>query len=201
MRFVAIDLETTGLEPGRDDILQIGVVLFDFITPEEELPRWECVIAHERIAGHPVALAMNAKLIEQIANCERHPGVQFYDTCEVAYTKLGMFLSDNGLRRRSDQKIHLVVAGKNAAGFDLPFLNAPQNGGPTWRANFAVKHRVFDVGSLYFQHGDAGPPNLKTCLERAGRTKEVEHTAVADALDVVRLLRFKYGVDPNPERD
>jgi oligoribonuclease len=196
MKFLAIDLETTGLQPDQDQILQIGAVLFDFVTPENDLPRWETVIAHERITGHPFALAMNAGLIAQIANRQKYPEVNFSKDCRIAYFGLAEFMAEHGFSAKSDGKLHIVVAGKNAAGFEMPFVNAPQNDGQIWRATFQAKHRVFDPGSLYFQHGDAGPPDLKTCLARAGIEKEVAHTGVADALDVVRLLRHKYGMDP-----
>jgi hypothetical protein len=200
MRFIALDLETTGLIHEKDQILQIGVVIGDFKTPRvEDLPSWETVIAHERIEGHPYALMMNAALIEQIAKRDKFPDVLFSPDCKSAYHTMFSFLTEHGFRAESDGKIHIVVAGKNAAGFELPFVNATQNDGPVWRNRFQAVHRVFDPGPLYFQHGDSKPPDLKTCLARAGIEKEVAHTGVADALDVVRLLRFKYGMESNEE--
>jgi hypothetical protein len=197
MRFLALDLETTGLIPEKDQILQIGVVIGDFKTPDVlALPTWEAVIAHERIEGHPYALMMNAGLIERIAKRDKYPETMFLADCKTAYHALFSWLTSYGFQAESDAKLHVVVAGKNAAGFELPFLNATQNDGPVWRNRFQAKHRVFDPGPLYFQHGDSAPPDLKTCLSRAGIEKEVEHTGVADALDVVRLLRFKYGMEP-----
>lgn len=197
MRFLSIDLETTGLDPERDQILQIGVVIGDFVTPGvQALPSWECLIAHERIYGNPFAIAMNAGLIGKIARREQHPNDLFFPFLEAAYESLAGWLIGHGFEPGSDGRIQFVAAGKNVAGFDLPFLNSDENDGATWRSLFKPKHRVFDVGPLYFQHGDSAPPDLRTCLARAGIDKEVDHTAVADALDVIRLLRARYGMEP-----
>jgi len=36
---------------------------------------------------------------------------------------------------------------------------------------------------------DEVPPSLNLCLERAGFESEVQHTALEDALDVVKVVR------------
>lgn len=192
MRFLAIDLETTGLLPEEHQILQIGVVIGDFRTPNvEDLPRWECIIAHEEIKGHPFALAMNADLISKIARRDRYPELVFFDSCNEAYRALHRWLVEEQTWLPAAGLVKAVAAGKNVAGFDIPFLRA----GGDWDSWFQLKHRVLDPGPLYFTVADKEPPDLQQCLGRAGIDKEVEHTGVADALDVVRLLRHKYGME------
>jgi oligoribonuclease len=199
MRFLAIDLETTGLLPHKHQILQLGAVIGDFTTSGvQALPAWEGIIRWEWITGHPFALTMNAELIAKIARPQDHPHDLFFADCRSAYHSLAEWLKSHGWEPESDGKIHATVAGKNVAGFDLPFLNSTLNDGPAWQARFQIAHRVFDVGSLYYEHGDKKLPDLKTCLMRAGVKKEVDHTAVADALDVIRLLRHKYGMEGPP---
>lgn len=196
MRFLSIDLETTGLIPSEHQILQIGVVIGDFRTVNlDDLPAWECLIAHEEIHGHPKALAMNAALIEKIANRNNYPNDLFFPTCEAAYRSLFGWLESHDWPIKAG-KARGTVAGKNAGGFEMPFLYAPQNDGEVWDELFQLRHRVFDPGSLFFKHTDQELPDLKTCLKRAGVEKAVEHTAVADALDVIRLLRAHYGMEP-----
>lgn len=70
MKYVSIDIETTGLDTQNDEILSIGAVIEDTdkLLPIEQLPKLHMVIAHERIkAGSMFALNMNKKLIEWIA--------------------------------------------------------------------------------------------------------------------------------------
>lgn len=82
----------------------------------------------------------------------------------------------SGLRR-------VTIAGKNAAGFDIPILKA--NG-------FDVSmfsHKVLDPGSLYFP--DYGyPPSLTEINMKLGR-RAVTHDALDDAFDVVAAIRAK----------
>ena len=80
----------------------------------------------------------------------------------------------------------LVVAGKNVAGFDLPFLK---------QFPFMPKfhHRVIDPGMMYFDpRNDNVPPDLKECKKRAKLPEHVSHEALDDAWDVIQLVREKY---------
>jgi len=89
----------------------------------------------------------------------------------------------------------ILAAGKNFASFDKPFLEAL----PDFTDNVSFNHRSIDPAMLFWKLEDKEIPDFKTCLERAGIHKKVEHTALADALDVVKLLRVAaFGtVDPN----
>lgn len=64
MKLISLDIETTGVKPQEDQIIQIGLVAFDTLwTPKEFIERFKCTmifIASEKFAGHPVALHMNA---------------------------------------------------------------------------------------------------------------------------------------------
>jgi hypothetical protein len=55
---------------------------------------------------------------------------------------------------------------------------------------FSFSHRCLDPAILYFDPLlDSQLPDLKTCKERAGVPNPVSHEALADAMDVVHLLR------------
>ena len=80
----------------------------------------------------------------------------------------------------------LLAAGKNFASFDLQFLNQL----PGFRKFIRFKHRFLDPAMLWWDPDlDDGPPDTKTCMERAGLAGEVAHTAIEDALVVVKLIR------------
>ena len=74
--------------------------------------------------------------------------------------------------------------------FDYPFIKAIPYG-----RKIRVRNRVLDPAILYFNlNTDTEIPDLKTCLERAGIDKEVSHTAVEDSIDVIKLIRHKFGI-------
>lgn len=92
-------------------------------------------------------------------------------------TVFEFWLQENGLEPP------YVVAGKNFASFDLRFLRRL----PNW--NLKLFHRFIDPSMFYMHVGDDVPPSTDECLKRAGIQKMVEHDALADAYDVVRLVR------------
>src|SRR5690349_12095405 len=68
MKYVSIDLETTGLDPENCVILELAAIIEDTKT---QLPREQCPIFHRyvdhgnRLAGEPYALVMNAALMKK----------------------------------------------------------------------------------------------------------------------------------------
>lgn len=99
--------------------------------------------------------------------------------------EISNFLSKNNIEGR------VSPAGKNFAGFDAPFLK---------RNNFfkvltdRLSHRVIDPGSMYVEASDSKVPWLGLCLERAGFEPIVPHTAVEDAMLVVKVVQAKWKI-------
>ena len=58
MKYVSIDIETTGLDPETCQILQVGAVIEDTqnLLPLEELPKFNCIVEHPAYTGSPYAL-------------------------------------------------------------------------------------------------------------------------------------------------
>ena len=191
MKYAAIDIETTGLDRENDQVLQVAIVLEDTSKPDitiSDLPTFEGLICHERLSGAPFALNMNREIVALLATAT--PGlVDFRDRRVEVYANLSMALCTAvewlDLEHGNDGALgwmRFVAAGKNVAGFDLPFL------GSDFQAHF--HHRVIDVGSValganrdYWQT-DA-PPGMRELHEG----NEPTHDALEDARDVVRLLR------------
>jgi oligoribonuclease (3'-5' exoribonuclease) len=177
MGYFSIDLETSGLDPSQDVILEVGIVYDDLKSPLSDLKRLRIRPYRARISGEPKALTMNAALIEKIGNHE--------DTVN-AY-ELGTRMRDFMLPlvgfSRMDQVAKVTAAGKNFGSFDLQFLKMIDN-----CPNF--HHRCLDAGSMYWLPEDEVLPNMDLCLERAGFEFVGEkHDSVDDALNVVRLIR------------
>ena len=178
MKYVSIDLETTGLDPNNCQILEFGAVIDDCCSPLDKLPTFHCYIKADEYQGEPYALSMHAKIFRRIA--ENESGFRYLNIGTLAY-KFYYFLHDNGLDD------HITVAGKNFASFDWRFLHRA----PGWDHLIKIRSRVIDPGCLYWDPILDGErlPNLKTCFERASFTKSVAHTALEDAGDVVLLIR------------
>lgn len=70
MRYLSIDIETTGLNPETDQVLSVGLIIEDTEKklPFREIPKLHLAILRDRISGSPYAINMNAKLINTINN-------------------------------------------------------------------------------------------------------------------------------------
>jgi oligoribonuclease len=72
MKYISIDIETTGIDREKCQILSIGAIIEDTanIKPISECPQFHAAIKlqdRQGFYGEPVALAMNAELIGHIA--------------------------------------------------------------------------------------------------------------------------------------
>jgi len=185
MRYVSIDIETTGLDPQENDIIEFGAVLDDLSssTPIKMLPRFHCYFVRPFYNGSPFALSMHPKIFRRIA--DRESGYTY-----ISATKLGHrfqnFLLKNGYKKDHD-KICITAAGKNFGAFDLQFLKFKTD----FLKHVEVRHRILDPAVLYLERGDAVIPGTSECKSRANLEKNVAHTAIEDAIDVIKLLRCK----------
>jgi len=199
MEIFSLDIETTGPDPETDQVLHIAMVRTsteNLDTPLKSLEKWEALIRHDRIHGDAFELNMNADLLETLAfplvpgpnntwaeRVYRGRDIPVFRTLHQAlehlYTK-GPF-ADYWVRQNRRK---IIIAGKNAAGFDIPFL--AQAGGEFKRR---IHHRVIDVGSvamgasLPLWDRDA-PPSICDLTQEA-----IAHDAYVDALDTIFVLR------------
>lgn len=177
-----IDVETTGLNPDENQILEIGAIRVD-LGKIGVLSWFHRRIKYDRLVGHPAAFAMNAELIkmmidESAAKCEDLP---------TTIKMMEEWLSSSGQTK-------MVWAGKNA-NFDRQFLFGAGLDQSRWH------HRTMDIGPIYARVDDDVPPDLKTCVERAGLTihPETLHSAMDDCWDVVRCLWVHFADGQAPD--
>jgi len=202
MRYVSIDLESSGLDPEKHQVLEFGAVIDDTENqlPLEDLPKFNVYIKHETIVGEAYALSMNARILDKISG--REPSSVQVITPDLLKYRFCNFLYKNGLIERIQTICYkrildiysehypnkINVAGKNFANFDNLFLKKLSG------FNEIQFHRRFlDVGPMFVQKEDKEVPGLEECLRRAGMEKTVAHTAIEDCLDVIKLIRFKIG--------
>lgn len=203
MKYVSFDIETTGLEPGKHSIIELGAVIDDFETPLDELPEFRCLIDNEVITANKYALGMHVDsgLLKELQDPDDDTLVLKPEGVATAFKQ---WMMNNGIEyetytyKNSDKvrgaKVHPIGAGKNLASFDIDHVQTL----PGWSDHIRFHHRTLDPGPLFFDpEKDDKPPTLSECMERAGfEETETEHTGVADSLDVVKLLRYAYGHHP-----
>lgn len=190
--YVAIDTETTGLTT-NDQILQVGVIVDDLVTPIEALKKVSFLVdnSDRLFTGYlePEALAMNAWIFEALSGKRSKSHYPVYRH-SAAVLALHDILAEVSNKTGSA----VVLAGKNVGTFDIPMLRANGFLDEVMLASrkIQISHRTIDIGSLYFP--DFGHvPNANEINQLIGR-KPVAHDALADALDVVCAIRTKLGI-------
>lgn len=187
--YVSIDLETTGLSHDSD-ILEIAAI-FDDGGPIDQLRKFHSIIKYDKFKyAEMFAINMNDKLIEEILKGRSDKPY----SALTAFENWLLGIRESLPKQENGELPRLTVAGKNAAGFDVPILakNYQHYAGTTLgkhniTENFS--HRTLDVGSMYFP--DFGENvNLSKINELTGRT-QVSHRAMDDAMDVVFAIRHK----------
>lgn len=211
MKIFSLDIETTGLSPENDQILELGCIFEDTANPKsyEDCEKFHAILKHERLSGNPFALQLNNRLLRIISEVDQCPeGCQmFYDdfpetvvhSIEFGATTYGGSL-ENQLKTAfanwakplvgEGNNFRLNIAGKNVS-FDLNFLE-PHFGKKLFR------HRTLDVGNFYADPTQDSVPGLTKCLEIAGFGQPTElHSALGDCWDVIKLVRrhWNYGLD------
>ena len=189
MKYLSIDIETTGLDPESCQILEVAAILDDLKNPLplERLPIFQQYLRYPVIIGQPFALSMHSEILKRLASKDQEEACGTECDPEVLVFRFRRWLEAQGI----DLKQSLTPAGKNFGSFDLQFLKRL----PEWGCSqygVRLKHRSLDPSILYFDPEiDDQLPDSLTCMQRAGIEGPVAHTAVEDALVVVRLIRHK----------
>jgi oligoribonuclease (3'-5' exoribonuclease) len=178
MPYLAIDLETTGLDVDNHQILEIGAVFNCYSKPVIECDVFRRTVHYSAdIVGSPFALAMNAPLLRQIAEGE---SVNIRNAC----ADFRDWLNARGIDR--DNKVTLL--GKNVGSFDWQLLRRA----PGFPAAY-INYRMLDVGSMYATpEGISGQAELCEAVAKKHNIPGVEHTAVYDARVSLALAREKW---------
>lgn len=193
MRYVSLDLETTGLDPSANKVIEMAMVLEDTAKAKsvkvDKLPFFRCYVKHDSalwdaycLKLHKHSPAMAAQNIEPLpailepGDFGSLDGVPIYDW-ELATLRAIDWLAEHGFTR--EKGTQATPAGKNFGAFDRLFLH------PQLRGVF--NRRALDPGSLLVDWNKTELPSLADLLGR-----EPAHNALDDARDVVTVLRRAY---------
>jgi len=192
MQYISIDIETTGLNPIEHDIIEFAAIIDEIGSnkPIEKLPKFHRYIKKDSsYICDAKAIAMHPKIFEKLA--EKDESCVFIEDLMYAF---GNFLQNNEVFPNKYGQIIINVAGKNFGSFDYQFLleKIPEG---HWN-NISFRQRFIDPSILYLTDDDIFLPDLKTCVERMNEKTGQSfawnpHTAIDDAMQIVRLMRHK----------
>lgn len=222
MIYVSVDVETSGLNPDKHQVLSIGAIIEDTKkkSPYEECPKFHAMIVANEIVGSPRALQINQKLIsvmseylgaepEDKTNMEHHSEFQFNTIDNVVMSFFDfLFLNGFGYDTISGGQQIRFINGRtlpligtrtkpitiNVAGKNFAtFDKLFLQKLPWWEKLIRIRQRVIDPAILFCDwENDETLPNLHTCKQRAGIDGVVTHNALEDAWDVIEILRKSY---------
>ena len=153
MKYISIDLETTGIDSETCDIVEFGAIIDDLENqlPLDQLPQFHAYVCKNNYSGEPFALSMHPTIFRRIAT--REQGYLY-----VSPEKLGQvfkeFLFKNGYKEEHD-RISINVAGKNFASFDNLFLKKNVN----FSKHVQIRARILDPSMLYMTIHDEKLPS------------------------------------------
>lgn len=180
MNYVALDIETTGLDPNKHRIVEFAAII-DNGGPIDKLPRFRRILKQEDAIWSLYCIKLHEDWYFDSVKNEDDP-----ELLHTEFNLMSQFLQ--WFYSFHDMKTKILLAGKNVGAFDLQFVKRlPDYNGRDFR------HRVLDPAMLYLGAEDLVPPDLKTCMVRAGLPydEKLAHTALYDAECVVRLLRSR----------
>jgi oligoribonuclease len=207
MKYLSIDIETSGLDSEKHTTLSIAAIVEDTKNklPFDQCPKFNVIIPRRDIYGTPTALIMNGDIIKLMRDyidgddevkrlLNFNSGYLFIEESNVVKA-FYEFLLENGFgsdehsSKDNLKPITINVAGKNFATFDQKFLNCL----PWWKKLIRVRSRILDPAMLFWNpYEDETLPSLKECKERAQIDPVVKHVALDDAWDVIQLMRNFY---------
>ena len=183
--YIAIDIETTGTDEERHQVLEIAAVYNQQGVDVMSCPHFQALVDPGEIVGTPYALNMNARIVSRLAKGEgTRPDVVMYRLmCWVEAI------------RRNFAVRHFHLIGKNIGKFDYQFLKRI----PNWREDY-FSHRHLEVGSLFSTPGGMdSQSDLYAALAEDAKIEGSPHRALYDARVSLELARrFWHVTAPRP---
>lgn len=198
MKYVSIDIETTGLDENIHQIIEIAAIIEDTNKPTtyEEAPKFRRFVLNPdgKYLFSSYAANLNKRIIEVISKIENGGKYEQSETPNLddgycyednVVFQLTDFLNRNEIFTYRSTKIN--VAGKNFKGFDQKFLYKL----PDFKNRIEFDYRGLDPASIFIDWDiDASAPSTEKCKVRAGSEGKVSHEALQDAWDIIELFRF-----------
>jgi hypothetical protein len=201
MKYLSIDIETTGLDREKHQILEFAAIYedthqqldFDSIAKYRRI-----ILNHGDVIGSPYAITMphNHEILKILANIppESSGGkcVEYYVSnkiIEIDFLARDFANWYSLVTKQLETPFKVNVAGKNFRDFDYEFLKRV----PELFKYFKFNRRYIDLGSRIVDFSDDEEiPNQNECLSRLNIHEKVRHDALNDAWQVILALRKTY---------
>lgn len=187
--YISIDIETSGRDPLRHQILEFAAVA-DTGVPLIDCPYLHVVIPWKEIIGEPFALAMNASLLEKLASRKNlEASLSSIDSLALLVERfLDQFVPATDVLVKPDRPTFHPV-GKNYAGFDRQFLDRV----PGWKSKW-FSHRSLDIGTRFATCEKI--PSTVELMQKYPPPADLPgglHNALFDARYALYLARLSWG--------
>jgi oligoribonuclease (3'-5' exoribonuclease) len=184
--YISIDIETTGLDTERHQVLEIGAVYNQQGVDVMDCQCFQVLVDPGEIVGTPYALNMNARITARLAKGEGDPPI-------VAMRKLMVWVA--GIKDRLGiERFHLI--GKGIGKFDYQFLKRI----PGWEESY-FSHRHLEVGSIFSTpEGISGQSDLLSAVAAEAKIEGSPHEALYDARVSLELARRFWDLMADPLR-
>jgi len=202
MKFLSIDVETTGLDPDKDLLLEFAAVEFDTKLDPAQGKAFRALVVPPSTGPissplHVLAMHSVTGLWQELATADTElrktddtpiTGLSAAGTTTVACRYQALLLSfkqwlkDNHI----DHSGRLNIGGKNVM-FDMSFMERCGSPGE-WEK--MVRYRTLDPGILYLDlKNDDRVPGMETCIKRYGAKMEGKiHSALSDAIITGQMI-------------
>ena len=173
MKYVSIDIETTGIDNETTQTLSIGLVVEDTlnIKPIEDLPQLEIAIVRERIEGEIFAINMNRQLIADILEYKMARGDE--ERKEIESRTCREYLQEEDVAKRIFQFLWENGA-LDGVPDPTPTMIEIVNGKKYPMLTSKMKPYYFNAAGKNFANFDnkflERLPRWKQCLKARGRT-------------------------------
>lgn len=173
--FVVVDIETTGLNPDRESILEVGAIAIDFESLSIRGPQFHSLVHYKRMSGEEIDPYVE----------EMHTVNGLWRDCADSrctrsemFKALVLWLQESGAVHKN------VVLVGNSVHFDRSFLTHNMHG---WHDLTQLLHyRMVDVRSITYAAEKWLPATRPQDLEPA-------HRALPDAQYSLNMLRWLKG--------
>lgn len=213
MKYVSIDIETTGINRDFCDLIEFAAIIEDTENqlPYEEVPKFHCYLKPPRPEGYRGELyAINMHVDsgvwaemnrleqlqrridrkdEELTDQDYKDAIKFISPRKLL-NQFSTFLVDNGYENKehNSNRPPIVDLGKVVVAGKNFFAFDWNYLEPLFGER--ICRRSIDPAIWYMNPAiDKAPPGTSECLKRAGLTATGEHTALGDAWDVICLTR------------
>ena len=167
-----VDIETTGLDPQRDELLQVAMVLTD--KDLNELARFNWIVKYDQWTVERMKEKYHLKVVEM------HEATRLWDRVQ-SKEALHSYLVDKQIAKvlsfiRGEDRWPVKIAG-NSVRFDRDFLYEKLE-----LTSEHLSHQVIDISSVL---GFFRATGNRIELEKVER----DHDAMSDILDCIRQAR------------